>query len=507
MKRILIAQFKHESNSFNPNVTTLDDYRRRTLILGDAISPRYRGTSSELGAFLEVFEARQDVAVLPVIDANACPAGPVTHETFEYVKNAIVDALKAEQEKAARGEAEPVSGIALALHGAQITEDTEDGEGLLLKEIRRVVGPELPIVVTLDFHANLTRDMVEQATALFPAHYYPHTDFYDRGLEAAKLLLAILDGKAHPTAAMTQLRLLYPHMPTDEGPLGRLTPMLEAESGKNGVYSVNFVAGFCRGDISIQGSSIYALTENDPERAAALCEKYAQDVYDHLEDYRMRLSEPAQAVAEAIAYDGLTVISDASDNPGSGLMGDATEILHELMRQGAEKVIVSSIWDPETVQQAFAAGPGKTIHVRLGGKSSDRVGAPIETDAYIRSLSDGEYRVKGPMCRGVPQKFGPVAVLRFAGITCIVNTNRNQTYDEEAFRSNGIEPLDYHIVVLKSAVHYRAAWKLVTDHILTVDMPNLTSIDENKVEFHHLQHPIFPLEDADTVRAAGFFPV
>ena len=503
MKRIIIAQFKHESNSFSTNPTTLDDYRKRALMLGDALLERYRGTSSELGAFIEIFEGREDVEIIPAVDANACPGGPLTRETFEFVKDAIVNCYRAEEEKAARGEEDHIAGFALALHGAQITEDTEDGEGLLLKEIRKAAGPEIPIVVTLDFHANLTRDMVELSSGLFPARYYPHTDFYERGVDAAKLLLDILDGRAHPTAAMVQTRLMYPHMPTDEGPLARLTPMLEAESGQNGVYYAGFVAGFCRGDISIQGACIYALTENDRKRAQEICERYAQDVYEHLEDYYIEPLTPAAAAAEAIAHDGLTVISDASDNPGSGLMGDATEILRELMRQKAEKVIVSSIWDPETVQQAIAAGPGRTIHVKLGGKSSDKVGAPIETDAYIKSLSDGVYRLKGPMCHQVLQFFGPVAVLQFAGITCIVNTNRNQTYDEEAFRSNGIEPLDNRIVVLKSAVHYRAAWKLVTDHILTVDAPNLTSIDDRKVDFRHVTRPIYPLDDAETVRAAG----
>ena len=499
MKRILIAQFKHESNSFTPKATTLDDYRKRSLVFGDEVVQRYAGTESELGAFLEIFGAREDVEILPAVDANACPGGPLTKETFDFIRDAIVNCCKEQLQKG-----EPLDGIALALHGAQITEETEDGEGLLLRAIREVVGPELPIVVTLDFHANLTKNMVELSSALFPARYYPHTDFYDRGMDAARMLLDILDGKAHPTAAMLQMRMMYPHMPTDEGPLARLTPMLKEECEKDGVYYAAFVAGFCRGDISVQGAAIYALTENDPAQAEEICRRYAQDVYDHLEDYKMELPEPEKAVAEAIAYDGLTVISDASDNPGSGLMGDATEILHELMRQKAEKVVVSSIWDPETVQQAFAAGPGKTIHVRLGGKSSNKVGAPIETDAYVKNLSDGVYRVKGPMCRNVLQFFGPTAVLQFAGITCIVNSSRNQTYDEEAFRSNGIEPLDSHIVVLKSAVHYRAAWRLVSDHILTVDMPNLTSIDEKKVAFRNVTHPIYPLEDAETVRAAGF---
>ena len=503
MKRILIAGFKHESNSFNPKPTTLDDYRRRSLTFGQDVIDRYRGTKSEVGAFIDVFSAREDVEMVPCVDGDACPGGPVTHETFTFVKDKIVGCFLEEQKKAEKGEAEPICGIALSLHGAQITEDTEDGEGLLLRCIREVVGPDLPIVVTLDFHANLTEDMVNLATALFPSKVYPHTDFYDRGIEAANMLLDVLDGKAHPTGAMMRTRLMYPHTPTDEGALAVLIPKLLQESEKEGVYSASFVAGFCRGDISIQGSAIYALTENNRALAEEICEKYAQDVYDHLEDYELKPLTPAEAVEQALSYDGLTVLADAADNPGSGLMSDATQILHELLRRGADRVAVSSIWDPETVQQAFAAGPGATIHVRLGGKSSDKVGAPIETDAYVKSLSDGDYVVKGPMCKGVLQHFGPTAVLQFAGISCIVTTNRNQTYDEQAFRAQGIEPLDQHIIVLKSAVHYRAAWKLVCDHILTVDAPNITPLDERKITFKNVLRPIFPLDDADTVRAAA----
>ncbi|MCQ2421058.1 MAG: M81 family metallopeptidase [Clostridia bacterium] len=503
MKRILIAGFKHESNSFNPKPTDLDDFKARSLTFGQDIITRFRGTESEMGGFIEVFGSREDVKMIPVVDANACPGGPVTREVFAFITEQILSSYRAEEEKAERGEAEPIAGIALTLHGAQITQDTEDGEGELLKKIRSAVGPTLPIVATLDFHANLTPEMVRLSSALFIARYYPHTDFYERGIEAAEMLLAILDGKAHPTAAMKQMRLIYPHIPSDEGGLKRLVPLLEAESEKQDVYAASFAAGFARGDISVQGACIYALTENNEQLAEEICERYCEDVYAHLEDYELKTMEPGQAVAEALAYDGLTVLADAADNPGSGLMGDATEIIHELLRQKAERVAVSSIWDPETVQQAFAAGPGATIHVRLGGKSSDKVGAPIETDAYVKSLSDGYYRVKGPMCKGVLQVCGKTAVLQFEGITCIVTTARNQTYDEEAFRSNGIEPLDQHIIVLKSAVHYRSAWRLICSHILTVDAPNITSLDERKLAFRRVQRPIYPLDDAQKVRAAG----
>lgn len=500
MKRVLLAQFKHETNNFNEKPTTLEDYRKRSLTFGEEMIARYAGSESELGAFIEILGASPDVEIVPAVDGNASPGGVVTRETYEFFRDAILHAYIEEELKAEQGLCGHIDAIALVLHGAQITEDTEDGEGLLLRELRKVTGRDLPIVATLDFHANMTEDMVRNASALFPARYYPHTDFYDRGRDAARFLLDMLDGKVHPAAAMRKIRMIIPHIPTDEGPFRDLIPRLIGESAREGVHYVYFVGGFSRADISVAGSAIYAVTEGDAALAEEICGKYYRETVDRLEEFSLQLTEPAEAVAEAIAHEGLTVIADAADNPGSGLMSDATEIIHELLRQKAEKVAIAFLWDPETVEQAFAAGPGATVHVRLGGKSGPAVGAPVETDAYVKSISDGNFKVKGPMCRGVPQMTGRTAVLVFRGITCVVVSNRTQPFDEEAFRSNGVEPLDYRIVVLKSSVHYRAAWKLVCDHILTVDLPNITPFDERRVPFRNVPRPIYPLDSADEVR-------
>lgn len=500
MKRVLLAQFKHETNSFNEKATTIEDYKKRALLDGKGLMERYGGSESELGAYIEILGAREDIEIVPSVCGDASPGGVVTRETFEYFRDAIIHSYVEEEWKAEQGLCGHIDAIALALHGAQITEDTEDGEGLLLKEIRKVTGMELPIVVTLDFHANLTEDMVNYATALFPARYYPHTDFYDRGKDAADMLLKILDGEAHPAHAMLKTRLIYPHIPTDEGPLADMIPRLIAEGEKDKVYHAFFVGGFTRADISVAGAALYAITENDLGLAKEICKRYADEVYARLEEFKIRLTELTEAVASAKAYKGLTVIADAADNPGSGLMSDATVIIHELIRQEAKDVAIAFLWDPETVQQAFKAGPGATIHVKLGGKSNPIVGAPVETDAYVKSLSDGNFKVKGPMNRGVPQVTGPTAVLQFRGITCVCVSNRTQPFDEEAFRSNGVEPMDYHIIVVKSSVHYRAAWKRECDHILTVDLPNLTAFDEKKINYKRVPRPAFPLDSADVVR-------
>lgn len=503
MYRILIAGFEHETNTFSSYPTRLQDFRVHAWAEGNDILTNLKGNHIGLGAFIDLLGDDPDVELIPTVYAAASPGAAVTKEAFDTIAGMITGKYREEEEKAAEGLCGHIDGILLQLHGAQINEYCFDAEGMLFERLRALTGPRLPIIATLDFHANLTPKMVELSTALFPSRLYPHTDLYERGIDAVNLMKKILAGTSHPTACMKQLRLIYPHMPTDEGHLAKMIPAMEAESEANEkVIFTGFVAGFTRADIPIQGSCIYSLTENDTALASSQCEKYAADVYAHLEQFRMELTEPEEAVRIGMTAGGLTVISDAADNPGSGLMGDATEIIHELLRQKAKKVAVYAIWDPETVRQAAAAGPGGTIHVRLGGKSSDLVGAPIETDAYVRSLSDGEYRVKGPMYHGIRIHTGLTAVLEFEDITCVVISLRRQNFDEEAFRSNGIEPLDYSIVVVKSAVHYRSAWKPVANRILTVDMPNLTPLDECKVTYHNVPRPIYPLDSAEEVRAA-----
>lgn len=501
MFRIMIAGFKLETNSFSEQPTTLSDYQKRSFLFGEEVREKFTGTRSELGAFLELSEKRDDVEIIPVIDANTNPGGPITREAYEAIQKVILEGY---QKAAAEG---GVDGILLALHGAMVTETGEDGEGELLMALREVTGPDLPIMCTLDFHANMTEEMVENATALFISRYYPHTDFYERGLDAADLMMKVLRKEAHPAAAMKRMPLIYPHIPTSDGPMPALIEDLIGESRQQGIYYAYFVAGFSRADISIQGSSIYCVTEADRDLAEGICRKYSDRVVGNIHAYGIDFPDPAEACAEALKNPGLTVLADAADNPGSGLSGDATELVRLLAEAGAgasegtyeghrtKGVAVGTIWDPETVEEAWKAGPGATIHVRLGGKSNPIVGAPLEIDAYVQGLSDGNYRVKGPMVHGVWQKNGPSATLLWNGFAFVVISNRTQTYDLEVFRHNGIEPLDYHIIVVKSAVHFRAAYRLLDAEIVALDMPNLTSFDERKVPYRHVPRPIYPLDE------------
>lgn len=501
MYRILLAYFKHETNNFNEKLTTLEDYKKRSFYDGSEMIKVCTGARTEPGAYIDVFSGRDDVELLPVVMGDASPGGYVTKETFDYFKDRIVNGYLAAAKDGR------VDGIALTIHGAMITDFSEDGEGVLLKALREAAGDEVPIVATLDYHANLTEDMAKYATALFPARYYPHTDFYDRGLEAAHMLLDILDGRAHPACSLKKLPMILPHKDTAEEPLCSLIGDMIAESDGPGVYYAYFIGGFSRANISVQGSAVYVLTENDRKLADEIAEKYYDRIMRNLESFDLELKDPVEAVKDAIADPGITVIADAADNPGSGLMSDATEIFHELIRQGAEKVATALVWDPETVEEAFKLGPGAAFDARIAGKSSPVVGAPVCGKAYVKSLHDGFFRLKGPMNTGALQNPGKVAVVECQGITFVLCSNRTQAFDEEAFRAFGIEPADYHIIVVKSSIHYRAAWKrwIPLDHIVTVDMPNITSFDERKIDFDRVNRPIYPLDDAEIVRKAYGF--
>ncbi len=501
MYRIMIAGLMLETNTFSDHATTLEDYKKRTLLFGQDILTANRGVKTELGAFTELAEKRKDVELVPVIAGNANPGGAMTDETYEYFRNAIVNGYrKADREG-------KIDGILLALHGAMVTETYEDGEGELLRSLREAAGPDLPILCTLDFHANLTEEMARYSSALFISRVYPHTDCYERGVDAAGFLMDMLEGKAHPAAAMTRIPLIYPHKPTDEGPMPGLIRDLLAESETPGVYSAYFAAGFCRADISIQGSSIYCVTEKDRDFAEKICRKYRDRILGEIKEYGLFFEDPEKACKEAMEYEGLTVLADIADNPGSGLAGDATELIHLLRKMNAgesegirdgEKikgVAVGAIYDPDVAQQAAEAGPGAVIHVSLGGKSGPKVGKPIEMDAYVQEVSDGIYRIKGPMYHGLTINTGLSATLTSEGFTFVVISSRTQTHDLQIFRHNGVEPLDYHILIVKSAVHFRAAYKEIPCRIVPLDMPNITSFDDRKVPFRKVPRPIYPLDE------------
>ena len=460
-KKILILQFRHETNVFCPVKADMVAYKKMRCLYGKESFDKQRGVGTELGAFLEVFEKRDDVELIPTVAFYASPCGKVTPEVYDTVCKKVREAIIANA---------PIDAVLADLHGAMVSEEHHDGEGDLLEMIRELVGWDIPVIAPLDLHANVTEKMARCANALIPYEEYPHVDIYETGLSAARLMEDTLDGKIKPTMAYRRIPFLLPFFPTAREEISPLYKLAREIESREGVYTARFAHGFFPADIEEMGMSVMVVTDNDK----ALAEKYA-DILEKAINERtplLKIDYPTldEALAEADGEgDGPLVLADASDNPGAGGTGDSTHILRAILEKGIRGAAVATILDPASVEACEKAGAGNTVKLKLGGWTDPKYsGGPLEVDAYVRMISDGKYLVKGKIAHGVIAEHGKTAVVEIAGNLVIITSAPRQPYDLEIFRSHGITPEEQKILVVKSAIHYRADYGKVARKMITL---------------------------------------
>lgn len=489
MKKILCGQFKQETNRYSPNLSDEKAYRDREYIWdGPGIRAHFTGTKTELGAFFDFLDSQEDMELIPVMALNASP-GPVTAQCiWERVAKRLLEVIDEQPQ---------VDGVLLALHGAMVTEDMEDGEGQLLELLRQRLGHDVPIVTTLDLHANITSRMVENATALVSCDYYPHTDFYETGLRAAKLLWQAVTGAARPVMAWKKLPMLFPFVITDMGPIVPLLQETQALWKTGKLMSASICHGFFHSDIYELGAAVLAVSDGNVLLAQSCADEMAEKIWSVRGELMRKFLSPEEAVKLAMeAEAGPIVLADVADNPGSGATMDSVELLRKLLNMGADDAAFAAICDPETVQQAVSAGVGAEIQVELGGKQAPEItGGPIRCTAVVEKLTDGSFCNQGPMFHGLQMNYGPTALLRIGGVETIVCTNHAQPYDMGIFNHCGIDPSRKKILAVKSAVHFRAHYKTVARQILDVETPALGCMRPQMLPLSHCRRPIYPLND------------
>jgi len=485
--RLFLAMMSHETNTFSTIPTDRQQFEVRHLHYGGEIIEVFRGTGTCVGGMIAA-AARHDAQLLPSVAAAASPAGKVTRDIYGHVKDRMLADLRA---------AGPVDGVLLDLHGAMVTDDLDDGEGDLIEAVRRVVGPAVPIGVTLDFHGNLSEQMVRSADLLHGYKTYPHIDMAERGEDATERVIDMVAGRIRPTAALRQPPLLPPigSQGTARGPMRRLYDRAAEMEKQARVISVSIFAGFPYADIPLAGLSVYVVTDNDQGLADALADELAQLAWDHRHEFTHKAPPVAEAVARALRADGRPILlADMADNTGGGAAGDGTEILRELVRVGARSAVVACLWDPQAAQACIKAGVGSSVTIPVGGKVDNRHGAPLTVTGRVRTLSDGRFVHKGPMARGLPGRLGPTAVLDVDDIKVILISLRWQTLDPEMIRFVGIDPLAEKVLVVKSTIHYRAAFEPIARDIIEVDAPGLCSSNLARFAFARIRRPMFPLD-------------
>ena len=485
--RLFLAMFAHETNTFSNVPTDRAQFEARDLRYGGEIVEVYRGTGTCLGGMIDAAE-RLGATLIPSVAASASPAGRVTRDIYGHVKQRIL----ADLERAGR-----LDGVLLDLHGAMVPEGIDDGEGDIIAAVRETVGPDVPIAVTLDFHGNLGHDMIGKADLLHGYKTYPHVDMAERGVEATERLAQVIGGRIKPTAAWRKPPLMPPlgRQGTARGPMRRLYDLADRMEKDPKVISISLFAGFPYADIPDAGLGIYVVTDDDPALAERLAGQLEREAWGHRREFIHAALPVKEAVARALAAEGRPIVlADMADNTGGGAAGDGTEILRELLRVGARSATVACIWDAAAVRACIAAGVGTRITLDIGGKVDDRHGAPVSVTGTVRTLSDGRFVHRGPMMRGLPGRLGPTAVLDVDDINVILISYRWQTLDPEMIRFVGIDPLREKILVVKSTIHYRAAFEPIAKEIIEVDAPGLSSSNLSRFPYRRIRRPIFPLD-------------
>jgi len=489
--RLAVAGLQHETNTFVATPTTLADFERGggwpPLVRGGELIERLAPTAPPIAGALEAARAA-GVELAPVLWGMAQPSGRVTDDAFESLAGEIVRGL-------ARAHAErPLDGVYLDLHGAMVTSSVEDGEGELLGRIRAVLGAEVPIVASLDFHANVTAAMVAHADLLDLYRTYPHVDMRATGARAMTRLVALASGAvARPAKALRRPPFLVAltWQCTLAEPASALIGAHVAADGGEALPWVAAAMGFPLADIAESGPAVLAYAATP-----AAADRLADDLLARWLEAEPALDgqvlEAGAAVAEAKRLaagpgEGPVVIADTQDNPGGGGPGDTTGLLRALIDAGADGALVVHIADAETVRAAHAAGVGAKLPVRLGGKVLPDDGGPVAGEAEVLALGDGRFVGTGPMSRGNPVDLGPVARLRLAGVEVIVAERKAQASEPELLRHLGVEPAAVAILALKSSVHFRAAYQDRARAVLVAAAPGPVTADLRALRFARLR--------------------
>ncbi|MGD9827166.1 MAG: M81 family metallopeptidase [Hyphomicrobiaceae bacterium] len=490
-RRVLIAGFKHETNTFSVLPTTMDDYRGRVLYFGDEIGKVFADTNSEICGFMDVAEQNGWRPVYSVV-ADASPSGPVSRATFEEITSRII---------ADASSGGGVDAILLQLHGAMVAEHSPDGEGLLLRLLREKVGPAVPIGVTLDLHGNVTDDMARYADVIVSYRTYPHVDQREIARECAGLIARTLAGEIKPVVVVRRGPML---VGVDHGRTTAPGPMREAlakaaELMKDAqVHTVSVLAGFSTADIPDAGPSVVVVGEGHDPRYRQMADRLVEFIWQTRAQKTVApvSSEAAVAVARAKGKPGKpVVIADAADNPGGGGYGDSTRLLQALVDSGLEGVAFGALFDPESAAACHKAGVGGEVKLALGGKVDPAFGPPVGVVATVTALSDGKFLFEGPMQRGVPVDMGPSAAIKSGGVEVVIASRRYQNYDRMFFLSLGIDPNARAVVGVKSAQHFRAAYQPMASEVVVVDEGNgITTRDFSARTYTRIRRPIFPLD-------------
>lgn len=485
MAKIAVGGWQHETNTFAPIKADFTAFERADewppLRRGEEMFEAVDGVHLPVtGAINQLRKLGHELA--PLLWCSATPCAHVTERAFETIAAMLLEELEA---------ALPVDGVYLDLHGAMVCEHLQDGEGEILRRVRELLGPNIPIAVSLDLHANVTRRMVDEATVLDIFRTYPHIDMGETGARTTQHLHRLLSETGHWHKAHRQTAFLIPlnwgctFIEPAKSLYELLPDLIDGD-----VFALSFACGFPLSDIADVGPALIAYART-PEAARQAADRMLDAVNRNENRFGGRIWEVGEGIREALrvleTQGGPVILADTQDNPGGGGPGDTTGVLKALVEHHAEDAVFGMLADPVAAAKAHDCGVGGTFAIALGEHSNMAGHEPYQAEFRVLQLGDGSFTATGPMYKGAHMKLGLCALLETQGVRVMVCSKAVQTADQSIFRHLGIEPREQKVIALKSSVHFRNDFQDIASEILIVAAPGPVYADPSTLRFSNIR--------------------
>ena len=485
--RVGVLSIQHESNTFLPTRTTLEQFKQDRFLLGEAVRTSQADSHHEVGGFLEGLE-RERIDSVPLLMAVAVPSGVVTRETLDELVRLTFEQI---------GRAGPLDGILVAPHGAAVAEDFPDMDGYWLTLLRLRLGPELPIICTLDLHANVSQTMLDACNAMISYRNNPHLDQRERGVEAATLMARTLRREIRPTlaAVMSPLVINIERQLTSAEPCSSLLARADAVRQMPGVLSASVNLGFPYADVLEMGASFVVVTDQDDVLARQLARELADHAWANRESFRPELISVERAIQQVGRSPKPVCLLDMGDNVGGGSAADGTVLAHALHQAGALRTFLC-LYDPEAVKSCRCAGEGAALSLSMGGKTDAMHGAPLHAEVTVMRLHDGKFSEPLPRHGGRTEyDMGLTAIVETQfGTTIQLTSLRTAPFSLGQISSCGLDARSFDVIVAKGVHAPVAAYESVCKTFIRVNTPGSTTADLTALSFTHRRRPLFPLD-------------
>ena len=481
-RRVAVGSILTECNQFGGKLIEHAEFARSQLARGQEVMSIEGGA---VGGMLHTLRER-DAAIVPLVVASAYPGGPIAQECYAQLKADLLTDLT---------KALPVDGVLLALHGAAVTTEIDDVEGDLIAAAREIVGSSVPVIGTLDLHANVTAQMIRHADGLVAWETYPHVDPFTTGVRGARLLLGTLDGTHKPAMAMAKVPILTSAINAStvgEGPFADVMRLAKSFENQSDVLSTSAFHAHATLDVPEMGGGGLVITNGDEELAADLANEIAQLMWEKRFALEPETLTPEEAVNEGLRISGGPVtLVECADCVGGGAAGDSVATLPALQDLSDGFAIIPVV-DPEAAALCHQAGEGNTVSVTLGHKVDPQWGSPLSLTGTVRTVSDGNFQYTGGIWAHEWAEMGPSAVLECGSAQILITTYGTYEWRDEQFRALNMDIEGAKFIVAKNPMNYRQTFNEIAKAEFVLDTPGATPPTLKHFTYHKVPRPYFP---------------